>query len=501
MMGRHEPPKDSLFIYNLYLEDRVRKDHPLRKVTAAIDFDFIYGEVKDTYGTKGNISVPPPVILKLMFLLIFYNVRSERELMETIPERLDWLWFLGYTLDSPIPDHSVLSKARTRWGQEAFQRFFETIVTQCVRAGLVDGTTLFMDASLIEAHASNASVVQSLKPYLAQGYRTLEERLTGDDDGVPRSRSDVNKRYRSTTDPDAAIVRQGGTPRLYYKTHRAVDPAHEIVTALTVTPGCANEAHRMADLIADHEKQTNQTVRTVVADSKYGTIDNLLFCHDRAITPHIPVLKKSHEGKGSKKDIFPETDFTYDQETDTMICPAGAILRKRTFHVDRQSTEYIGSRKVCAACSRKSQCTKNALGRTVHRHIRKDAIDAMTALTSTTRAKRDIRLRQTLMERSFARGTRYGFDEARWRGLWKVSIQEYLTAAIQNIQVLIRHVHTPTRGVLALTLRALMQRTAGALRTMHALLSRCLPVWTGTCTCGTILFVVSRWTPRGSLWA
>jgi hypothetical protein len=43
------------------------------------------------------------------------------------------------------------------------------------------------------------------------------------------------------------------------------------------------------------------------------------------------------------------------------------------------------------------------------------------------------------MERSFARGTRYGFDRARWRGLWRVQIQEYLISAVQNIDVLLRY--------------------------------------------------------------
>jgi hypothetical protein len=56
-----------------------------------------------------------------MVLLTLYNVRSERELMATIPMRLDWLWFLGYDLDDEIPNHSVLSKARTRWGAVAFK--------------------------------------------------------------------------------------------------------------------------------------------------------------------------------------------------------------------------------------------------------------------------------------------------------------------------------------------------------------------------------------------
>jgi IS5 family transposase len=70
------------------------------------------------------------VILKMMLLLILFDVRSERELMETIPMRLDWLWFLGYDLDSEVADHSVLSKARARWGVEAFRNIFERIVRQ-----------------------------------------------------------------------------------------------------------------------------------------------------------------------------------------------------------------------------------------------------------------------------------------------------------------------------------------------------------------------------------
>lgn len=460
MMGRNESPKDSLFLYNIYLEERVRKDHPLRKIQEMIDFSFIYKEVKDKYGANGNVSVPPPIILKLMLLFIFYNVRSERELMETIPERLDWLWFLGYNLDSPVPDHSVLSKARKRWGTEAFKSFFERIVVQCLQAGLVDGSKIFMDSSLIDADASNNSVVNtgSLKRYVNESYQELEKRLdkeTASEEAVNeaqrgrKSYSDVNARHVSTTDPDASIVRQGGKPRLFYKTHRAVDPLREVITAVEVTPGAVNEAHKMADLIEHHEKNTDKKVTTVVADSKYGTIDNFLFCHDKGIRPHIPFLKKSQEDKGSKKGIFPEDAFIYDPETDTMICPAQKRLKKRTFHKDRQSTEYVGSRKDCSLCPLQSRCTKNKLGRTVHRHIRKEKLDAMVAVSSSSRAKRDIKARQDTMERSFAYGTRYGFDDARWRGLWRVHIQEYLVAAIQNIQILLRHREKPTRGILA----------------------------------------------------
>jgi Transposase DDE domain len=69
----------------------------------------------------------------------------------------------------------------------------------------------------------------------------------------------------------------------------------------------------------------------------------------------------------------------------------------------------------------------------------------MREQTRSAQARRDIRTRQHLIERSFARASRFGFDQARWRGLWRVRIQEYLTATIQNIEVLSRYGGDPRK--------------------------------------------------------
>ena len=214
MMSRQSPSQNALFHYAVNLEDRIPASHELRQVSSVLDLEFVYDRVRDLYGRNGNESVPPPVILRMMLLLVFYNVRSERELMRTIPYRMDWLWFLGYGLDDEIPHHSVLSKARTRWGEAVFQQLFERTVAQCVELGLVDGRKLFMDSSLVDANASRQSVVDThcLKDSLAKGYRELCRRL--DEPGPSadrRVRREVNDRYRSTTDPDAAIVNRGGS--------------------------------------------------------------------------------------------------------------------------------------------------------------------------------------------------------------------------------------------------------------------------------------------------
>jgi len=443
MMGyESKENQGKLFYYGFHLEQRIRQDHPLRKIAKLIDFDFIYEEVKESYGMKGNVSVPPPVILKLMLLLILYNVRSERELMVTIPVRLDWMWFLGYDLDDEIPDHSVLSKARARWGVEAFKHFFERIVWQCVEAGVVDGSKLFMDSSLIQADASNDSVVnrESLKRYLNQGYRELEARLQ-EQPSEDLLEGAVNQTHISTTDPEASVVRQGGgKAKLCYKVHRAVDEKEEIITATEVTRGQVNEAHRLPALIEGHSLNTEKAVETVVADSKYGTVENFLHCHDHKIAAHIPDLKEQQEKSGSRAGIFNEEDFIYDAQTDTYRCPAGQRLELRRHHTQRQAVEYVCVRKVFRSCPLQDQCTRSRTGRSIKRHLRQEDLSQMRAKAGSSDSKKDLQMRQHLMERSFAQATRYGFKRARWRNLWRVQIQEYLTASIQNILILIRHV-------------------------------------------------------------
>jgi transposase len=248
MMGEQKSARE-LFNYAVNLEKRVRSNHPLRRVAAAIDFGFVREEVAHCYGKKGNESVAPEVILKMMFLLFFDDVKSERELMEVIGERLDYLWFLGYGLDDKIPDHSVLSKARARWGKEVFERLFVRTVAQCVEAGLVDGGKIHVDSSLIDADAAKESVIKGppeLIAALKRAYHATESKLS--ETTTPESYEAVNDRMMSVTDPDAALVRRGaGQSRPRYHHHRGVDDQKGGITALETTPGSIAENKKLIE--------------------------------------------------------------------------------------------------------------------------------------------------------------------------------------------------------------------------------------------------------------
>ena len=474
MMGKQQT-QASLFVPGFDLGSRIPPDHPLRAIQAHVDFSFVRKEVAHLYGYNGNVSVDPEVVLKMMFLLFYYDIKSERELMRVIQYRLDFQWFLGYTLDDTIPDHSVLSKARRRWGPTVFESLFVRTVAQCVGAGLVDGTKVHLDGSLVDADASNASVLKG-PPAVVDPFRRVyidqEAKLSDLVESTPDEPSDgdaadaedeawppaaltdeaaqdaperyerVNKGLLSTTDPDATVVRKGQQkPHLRYKNHRAVDDACGVITATITTSGDGKENGQMIPLVDQHEHNTGMKVETAVADSQYGTVENFRACGQRGIRPHMADLATAQKGTGRRKGIFDESRFIYDPATDTYRCPAGQTLKRRRHRKARRAYEYTAGPKVCGACRLRSQCTRaKRAARTLKRHEDQDAIDAARAESASLAAKRDRRRRKHLMEGSFAdAANNHGFKRSRWRRLWRQQIQDYLIAAVQNIRLLLRH--------------------------------------------------------------
>lgn len=439
-MGRQEGQKE-MFSYQVDLDRRVRRDHPLRAIRRAIDFSFVRQEVAHCYGYNGQVSVDPEVILKLMFLLFLDNVKSERELMRMLPERLDYLWFLGFGLDDEIPDHSVLSKARARWGQPVFESLFVRTVRQCVESGLVDGGKIHLDGSLVNAHASRDKVVYSSPELIAAlkaAYQVEERKLEGHQ-GAPLYQP-INASLCSTTDPDAPCVRNGklgaaGDTRPRYKQHRAVDDRCGVVTATVTTPGDIAEPAQTVPLIEQHRHNTGCSVGTAVGDQQYGTIDTHRTLQQQGIRTHL----KTTPGRPPPRDRFPQEAFRYDPLADRFTCPAGQELYPRGYDAKRQHTEYVTRKGVCAACPLRAQCTTSKYSRAVHRYREHELVLQARAQATSPAAWRDYRRRRHLMEGSFAQSANcHGGKRARWRRLWRQQIQDWLIAACLNVRLLVR---------------------------------------------------------------
>src|SRR5215475_14292641 len=325
MMGPIRSPEPKLFHYGVNLEKRVRASNPLRRIQQVIDFSFVRRQVADLYGLDGHESEDPIVIAKLMLLLFMDDISSERELMRIVAERMDYLWFLGFDLDDDIPNHSVLSKARRRWGLETFQAIFIIIVEACVKAGLVDGRKIHMDGSVVDANASQDSIrggPVELIAALRQAYRREEAKL---DDVEPEEGATIERptdrphRTVSKTDPDAVIMRKRGqgVARPRYKSHRAIDDRYGVITAVITTPADINENEKMVELIEQHEAHSGAKVGVVVGDAQYGTNDNFAECQRRGIRSHMADLKATYKNDAPTRGIFTEEQFQYDAASDS----------------------------------------------------------------------------------------------------------------------------------------------------------------------------------------
>jgi transposase len=432
MMGAHQPQND-LFNYSVNLDERVRTDHPLRRIAAVLDLSFVRPAVAQFYGNNGHVSIDPEVLVKMMLLLFLDDVASERELMTVIAERLDYMWFLGYGLDDEIPNHSVLSKARARWGQEVFRTLFERTVGQCVAAGLVEGKKLHIDSSLIKANASKDSVVQASPELIAavrNAYDAQEQKLQ------ERASSSVNATHVSTTDPEATLARGGGTPvsQLSYKHHRVVDDAQGVITAVKTTTGQESDAAQLPGLTSQHQQQTGEQPKTVVGDKHYGSAENYRYCQSQGVTSHLG------QAKGNTHGLFSLSQFVYEPEQDRYRCPAGEHLYYHNFKKDDQLVEYrIKDAALCAKCNLRAQCTRSQAGRSVTRPLFNELVEAGREQARSQAARRDMARRKHMMEGSFADASNnHGFKRARWRRLWRQQIQDWLIAAVQNLRILLK---------------------------------------------------------------
>ena len=123
-----------------------------------LDLSFVREFVHQTYAGGGRPSIDPVVFFKLQLVMFFEGIRSERQLMRHAADRLCILWYLSYDLSEPLPDRSSLTRIRERYGVDVFRRFFDTIVDQCHRGGLVWGKELYFDGTKVLANASTDSV-------------------------------------------------------------------------------------------------------------------------------------------------------------------------------------------------------------------------------------------------------------------------------------------------------------------------------------------------------
>jgi len=237
MMG-HQARSEALFYY-FRLEDHVPENHLLRLIDKHISFEFVRGQLKNSYSDTGRPSVDPELLLRILLIGYLYGVTSERRLVEELRMHLAWRWFTGLSFDQEIPHHSTFSKNRHGRFQESklFEQLFEQIVRQCVEVGLVRGQQLSVDGSFVEANAAKESRIprEDLEA-VAEVHHTVQQYLKELQEQNPVEEPVHNQDLVSTTDPDSTYATKGGTPaRLGYYDNYLVDYHSCVIVGVQAT--------------------------------------------------------------------------------------------------------------------------------------------------------------------------------------------------------------------------------------------------------------------------
>lgn len=426
------------------IESYVPKDHFYRHLHRVLDLSFVRDLAADCYASGGRPSIDPEVFFRLQLAMFFEGIRSERKLMEQAGYNLAIRWYAGYNLDEPLPDHSSLSKIRTRLGLPVFRRFFEAIVEQCARAGLVWGEELIFDATKVRANAS----MDSLKPVL---------RLVVDDHLAALAATDVPEEaarwelleecrlnpdrpptsyYERTTDPDAALMKpRGERARLGYHNHCVVDGGKaRIILHALVTPADVMENTPMLDQLRRVMFRWRVRPKWVIADTTYGTIDNIRALEgEEGIRAYVPLPDWEHQ-----RPFYGPAQFAYDAEGDLYVCPQGTSLRRFRREIKAEKIEYRAEAAICNACPMKADCTPSNQGRAVHRSFHAAYMERVQSYHETEAYKKAMRKRKVWVEPLFGEAKQWhGMRQFRPRGLQKVNIEGLFIAAGQNLKRLL----------------------------------------------------------------
>jgi transposase len=155
------------------LDQLVPADHLVRKIDAAIDFDFIYPLVEDMYSAdNGRPSVDPVVLIKMVLLQYLFGIRSMRQTIKEIETNVAYRWFLGYGFSEKIPHFSTFGKNYVRRFKDTdlFEQIFYRILKEAVVKGFVDPSIAFIDSTHVKASANKKKFDKKVVRVEARSY-------------------------------------------------------------------------------------------------------------------------------------------------------------------------------------------------------------------------------------------------------------------------------------------------------------------------------------------
>jgi transposase len=322
-LGKRHLVQQPLFLSTARLNVR---SHPfyeaVNKVLDAHHFDgFVEDRCARFYddgGRGGRPGLAPGIYFRCLLVGYFEGIDSERGIDWRCSDSLSLKAFLGLAIDQPAPDHSTISRTRRLIDLETHAEVFREILKVLANHHLLEGKTVGVDSTTLEANAAMRSIVRR---DTGEGYQQFLERLAKESGIETPTREDLarldkkrknkasNDDWENPSDPDAKITKmKDGTTHLAHKAEHAVDlgeGGHGAILAVQVCDAAAGDTATLTDTVV----ATTENLRAVSDDPRVAEKISDDFMSET-------VLDKGYHSKQTLLDLDEMNVRSYASEPD-----------------------------------------------------------------------------------------------------------------------------------------------------------------------------------------
>ena len=330
----------------------------LNKLLAEAEFDRFVERLCAAYyqpsGAPGRPSIPPGVYFRMLLVGYFEGIGSQRGVAWRCHDSLSLREFLGVPLTQDAPDHSSLTRVRDRLPMEVHAAAFQFVLKLADEKGLLQGKTVGVDSTTLEANAAMKSIVrkdagEDWRQYvvgLMKQEGVVEQGAEPTDEEVRRfdkkrkNKKVSNEDWESKTDPDARIAKmKDGRTHLAYKAEHVVDLQSELILAAEIYHADQSDKHTLADSVMEAQEHLRQAtgelpIEEVAADKGYHAAEQLELAEALALRTYVPEPDGPYKSRWTDKP--PELKAAvYANRRRTRRAKSKKLQRLRSERVER----------------------------------------------------------------------------------------------------------------------------------------------------------------------
>lgn len=472
------------FSFHSLLYNKIPENHILKRIESVVDFSFINELLENSYCKEfGRPAKEPEMMCKLLFLQHLYNLSDER-VIEEASLNLAYLYFIGINPEDPLPDKSLLSKFRTQRLQDStLDEIITEIVRQCVEKGIIEGKSVSIDATHIEANtvkktperlmkhlgrkiintyvketgadlgdlpeapdykkiADHKEAKAVMKKYLEAVIDRVKGKIptkTQTDKIIKKAEEILNdpkfinqKGIRSLIDEDARVGRKSKTQAFYgYKTEFVMTTDERIITSVKTADGAYTDGNYVKEML-EQTKKTGMIIEEVYGDKAYfrkPILDDIKEIKAKAFIPVSATVYK-----------IDESEYTYNKDSDEWQCSQGNVtINKKSFKTNnklgkREGYKYYFEINQCKACLKHDDCAKKSARRILVVGLNTSQFYEISQYQKTDEFKEKYKKRASIEGKNAELKRFHGLYRARGYGLLSVSKQSKLAAIAVNIK-------------------------------------------------------------------